>query len=54
MVNLNTIGYVGVYYPWDINWKLTCRADIQSFGVARILNLIQFQPFPSHGPEVDV
>jgi hypothetical protein len=43
-VNANLIGYVGGYYQWDNNWKLTGRAGIQSFGGARLLNLA---PLPS-------
>ena len=44
-INPNIIGYVGGYYQWDNNWKLTGRAGIQSFGGAQILNLTPFQSF---------
>jgi opacity protein-like surface antigen len=44
-VNPNIIGYVGGYYQWDNNWKLTGRFGVQSFGGAQLLNLTPFQPF---------
>jgi hypothetical protein len=44
-VNPNTIGYVGAYYQWDNDWKLTGRVGVQSFGGAQLLNLTPFQPF---------
>jgi hypothetical protein len=37
--------YVGGYYQWDNNWKLTSRLGVQSFGGAQLLNLTPFQPF---------
>ncbi|UFX43950.1 hypothetical protein HAP47_0032835 [Bradyrhizobium sp. 41S5] len=43
-VNPNLVGYIGGYYQWDNNWKLTGRAGVQSFGGARLLNL---DPLPS-------
>jgi hypothetical protein len=39
------MGYVGGYYQWDNNWKLTGRFGVQSFGGAQLLNLAPFQPF---------
>jgi hypothetical protein len=44
-VDPNIIGYVGGYYQWDNNWKLTGRIGVQSFGGAQLLNLTPFQPF---------
>jgi hypothetical protein len=44
-INPNIIGYVGAYYQWDNNWKVTGRAGIQSFGGAELINLTPFQPF---------
>jgi hypothetical protein len=44
-VNPSTIGYLGAYYQWDNNWKLTGRVGVQSFGGAQLLNLTPFQPF---------
>ena len=44
-VNPDVIGYVGAYYQWPNNWKLTGRAGVQSFGGAQLLNLTPFQPF---------
>ena len=39
------MGYVGGYYQWDNNWKLSGRFGVQSFGGAQLLNLTPFQPF---------
>ena len=44
-VSPNIIGYVGGYYQWDNNWKLTGRFGVQSFGGAQLLNRTPFQPF---------
>ena len=44
-INANTIGYVGAYYQWDNDWKLTGRVGVQSFGGAQLLNLTPFPPF---------
>jgi hypothetical protein len=44
-VNPTVVGFVGGYYQWDNNWKVTGRAGIQSFGGAQLLNLTPFQPF---------
>ena len=44
-VKPDTMGYVGGYYQWDNNWKLTGRFGVQSFGGAQLLNLTPFQPF---------
>jgi hypothetical protein len=44
-INPNIIGYVGAYYQWDNDWKLTGRLGVQSFGGAQLLNLTPFQPF---------
>lgn len=38
-------GYVGGYYQWDNNWKLTGRAGVQSFGGAQVLLLQPVGPF---------
>jgi len=40
-----TAGYVGGYYQWENNWKVTGRVGVQSFGGARLLDLAQVQPF---------
>ncbi|CCD97357.1 conserved exported hypothetical protein [Bradyrhizobium sp. ORS 375] len=34
-----TAGYVGGFYQWDNNWKLTARVGLQSFGGAQLLAL---------------
>jgi hypothetical protein len=44
-INPNIVGYVGGYYQWDSNWKLSGRVGVQSFGGAQLLNLTPFQPF---------
>ena len=44
-VKPDTMGYVGGYYQWDNNWKLTGRFGVQSFGGAHLLNLTPFQSF---------
>jgi hypothetical protein len=44
-VGPNVIGYVGGYYQWDNNWKLSGRFGVQSFGGAQLLNRTPFQPF---------
>jgi hypothetical protein len=44
-INPNVIGYVGGYYQWPNNWKVTGRAGIQSFGGAQLLNVMPFQSF---------
>ena len=44
-VKPDTMGYVGGYYQWDNNWKLTGRFGVQSFGGAQLLGLTPFQPF---------
>ena len=53
-VEANIIGYVGAYYQWDNNWKLTGRAGVQSFGGAQILNLTPFQPFTQPVARLDL
>jgi hypothetical protein len=42
-INPNIVGYVGGYYEWDNNWKLTGRLGVQSFGGAQLPNLTPFQ-----------
>ncbi|BAM88388.1 conserved exported hypothetical protein [Bradyrhizobium oligotrophicum S58] len=32
-----TAGYVGGFYQWDSNWKVSARVGIQSFGGAQLL-----------------
>jgi hypothetical protein len=44
-VKPDTMGYIGGYYQWDNNWKLTGRFGVQSFGGAQLLNLTPFPPF---------
>ncbi len=44
-VNPAVIGYLGAYYQWPDNWKLTGRAGFQSFGGANIAGLAQVKPF---------
>ncbi|CAN7460764.1 hypothetical protein LJR220_004161 [Bradyrhizobium sp. LjRoot220] len=44
-VHPDIIGYLGGYYQWDSNWKLTGRFGVQHFGGAQILRLTPFEPF---------
>ena len=44
-INDNIVGYVGGYYQWPNNWKLTGRVGVQSFGGSQITRLVPFQPF---------
>ena len=44
-VKPDVMGYVGGYYQWDNNWKLTGRFGVQSFGGAQLLNLTPFPAF---------
>ena len=44
-VNPDVMGYVGGYYQWDNNWKLTGRLGVQHFGGAQLLNLTPFPAF---------
>lgn len=44
-INPNVIGYVGGYYQWPNDWKLSARAGIQSFGGAQLLSLRPFESF---------
>lgn len=48
------VGYVGGYYQWPSNWKLTGRLGIQSFGGAQIGNLVQAKPFTQPTVRIDV
>jgi hypothetical protein len=44
-VSPDVMGYVGGYYQWDNNWKLTGRLGVQHFGGAQLLNLTPFPAF---------
>lgn len=44
-VSDNIVGWVGGYYQWSSNWKLTGRIGIQSFGGAQILRIAPIEPF---------
>jgi hypothetical protein len=41
----STIGYVGGYYQWESNWKVTGRLGVQYFGGAQLLQLASVDPF---------
>ncbi len=41
----NWVGYVGGFYQWDNNWKVTGRVGVQSFGGAQLLNLAPLAAF---------
>jgi hypothetical protein len=42
-VDPSIVGYVGGYYQWDSNWKVT--GGVQSSGGAQLLNIAPIQPF---------
>jgi hypothetical protein len=44
-INAYLIGYVGAYYQWDNNWKVTGRFGMQSFGGADLLRQTPIDPF---------
>lgn len=44
-IGSNLLGYVGAYYQWDNNWKVTGRVGIQSFGGADLLRQSTIDPF---------
>lgn len=44
-INRNLVGYVGAYYQWPDNWKVSGRVGVQDFGGARLLAFTQIQPF---------
>src|SRR6185503_1223894 len=44
-VSPDIMGYVGGYYQWDTNWKLTGRFGVQHFGGAQLQNLTPFPAF---------
>lgn len=39
------IGYLGGYYQWPNNRKLSARLGVQSFGSAQVLNLAPIRSF---------
>ena len=53
-INPIIVGYVGGYYQWDNNWKLSGRFGVQSFGGAQLLNLTPFQPFAQPIVRIDL
>jgi hypothetical protein len=44
-IGSNLLGYVGAYYQWDNNWKVTGRFGMQSFGGAQLLRQTPIDPF---------
>jgi len=50
----NVIGYVGAYYQWPSNWKLSGRVGVQSFGGAQLLALTPIQPFTQPIVRIDL
>lgn len=41
----NWVGWLGGFYQWESNWKVSARAGMQSFGGAQLLNLTPLDPF---------
>ncbi len=44
-IGSNRRGYVGAYYQWDNNWKVTGRFGVQTFGGASLLRQTPIDPF---------
>jgi hypothetical protein len=44
-VKPSVIGYLGGYFQWPSNWKLSGRFGVQSFGGAQLLNRSPVAPF---------
>jgi hypothetical protein len=44
-VRPNWVGWLGGFYQWENNWKVSARAGMQSFGGAQLLNLTPLDPF---------
>lgn len=44
-VSDNIVGWIGGYFQWPSNWKLTGRVGIQSFGGAQILRIAPIEHF---------
>jgi hypothetical protein len=44
-IGASTGVYVGAYYQWPSNWKVTGRLGVQHFGGAQILNFAAIEPF---------
>ena len=53
-VNPAVIAYLGAYYQWESNWKLTGRAGYQSFGGASIAGLVQVNSFTGPVLRIDL
>jgi hypothetical protein len=53
-INPDITGYVGAYYQWENNWKLTGRFGVQSFGGAQLVNFAPFRPFTQPVMRIDV
>jgi hypothetical protein len=53
-INSNILGYIGGYYQWPNNWKVSGRFGVQSFGGAQLLNVTPFQPFTQPAVRLDL
>ncbi|NEV77936.1 hypothetical protein DYI24_12900 [Rhodopseudomonas sp. BR0C11] len=53
-IHPNTVGWLGGYYQWDNNWKLTGRAGLQSFGGAELLRFTPIDAFTQPILRVDL
>lgn len=53
-INPDITGYVGAYYQWENDWKLTGRFGVQSFGGAQLANFAPFRPFTQPVIRIDV
>ncbi|WP_316166129.1 MULTISPECIES: hypothetical protein [unclassified Bradyrhizobium] len=44
-VGSTTAGYVGGFYQWENNWKVSARVGLQSFGGAQLLAVTPIAPY---------
>lgn len=53
-INPDITGYVGAYYQWENDWKLTGRLGVQSFGGAQLVNFEPLRPFTQPVMRIDI
>jgi hypothetical protein len=53
-IHPDIIGYVGGYYQWQNNWKLTGRVGVQAFGGAQLLNFVSVPSFTQPTVRLDI
>lgn len=53
-IKASMIGYVGGYYQWPNNWKVTGRGGIQYFGGGQLLNTVHIPPLTQPVLRIDL